>query len=243
MKPIMFNLFVIVLFLNLGTSSFAQNANASLDNRMISVDDFEKKTKEPNVLIVDVRTAEEFNSGYLKGAKNIDFYAKDFEQQIITLDKSKTILVYCLAGTRSAKAADILKKNDFHNVYSMKGGIVKWRLNDKPIIEPNPAVSTKGMTPEEFNAKIKGEKIFLVDLYAPWCPPCIKMGPIIEQVSNDLKDKIEVIKIGFDENKSLAKYLKIENFPSLFIYKNGKQVWRGDGVMQKEELEAIIKKY
>jgi thioredoxin 1 len=69
------------------------------------------------------------------------------------------------------------------------------------------------------------------------------MGPIIEQVSNDLKDKIEVIKIGFDENKSLAKYLKIENFPSLFIYKNGKQVWRGDGVMQKEELEAIIKKY
>ncbi len=218
----------------------AQDASANLN---LSVNDFEKKAKEANVQILDVRTADEFNSGYLKGAKNIDFYSNDFEKQLLTLDKSKTIMVYCLAGTRSAKAADILKKNGFQNVYSLKGGIVKWRLNDKPVVETNPSKLSKGMTSEEFNAKVSAEKLVLVDLFAPWCPPCKKMSPIIDDLSNEMKGTLVVMKIAFDENKPLAKYLKVENFPSLFLYKNGKEVWRGDGVRDKEELKSIIKKY
>ena len=243
MKTIFLKIAFVLTLVNVWSFSNCQIATDTSSKWLLTVNEFEKKAQEPNVKLVDVRTAEEYISGYIKGAINIDFYAKDFAQQIQTLEKSKTILVYCLGGSRSSKALDIFHKNGFQNVYSLKGGIMKWRLEDKPVAGTIEAKHTDGMSQEEFNERVKGDKLVFVDFFAQWCPPCKKMNPIVEQISADMKDKIVVLKINYDENKSLAKYLKIESFPTLLIYKNGKEVWRGEGVREKEEMEIIINRY
>lgn len=232
-------LFTVILW----SSLYSQTINDTLVKRRLTVNEFEIKAKEPNAQIIDVRTPEEYNSGYLKGAMNIDFNAKDFEKHIQALSKSKTYLLYCLGGARSAKAADIMKQNGFQNVYDLKGGIMKWRIENKPIIETTPSKSTKGMTPDEYNLRIKSDKMIVVEVYAPWCPPCKKMNPIIDSVMDEMKGKIEVLKINFDENKDLAKYLNVESFPTVYLYKGGKHLWHGEGLMEKERLIKIINSY
>jgi len=243
MKSINLKVAMLLLSAFLWSSSHSQTVADTSTKGILTVNDFEKKSKESNIQIIDVRTSEEFKSGYLKGAKNIDYYAKDFEKQIQTLPKSKTYLLYCLGGTRSGKAMEMMKQNGFQNVYSLKGGIMKWRIEDKPIIETVAIKTSKGMTPDEFNLRVKSDKMIVVEIYGPWCPPCKKMNLILDSVSNEMKDKIEILRLNFDNNKDLAKYLNVENFPTLYLYKDGQHLWHGDGVMEKERLLKLINRY
>lgn len=245
MKSITKAIYVVIILMATFSYSFAQNkTDSSSITGKLSINEFENKIKTTqNAQLVDVRTPDEFVTGHLKDAKNIDFWAKDFDKQIMTLDKSKPTFVYCLAGTRSIKARDFMKINGFKEVYYMDGGIMKWRLNDKPLVEQALPIASKGMNEVEFKNAVKKDKLVLVDFFAVWCPPCKSMNPVIEQISDELKDRVEVLKINFDENKYLAKYLKIENFPTFIIYKNGEQVWRGEGAMEKSALKLIISKY
>ena len=77
-------------------------------------------------MILDVRTLDEFNTGHLAGAKNIDIRSADFELRIDSLPKSSKYLVYCRTGHRSANAMNIMKNKGFVEVYNMVGGITKW---------------------------------------------------------------------------------------------------------------------
>jgi len=74
--------------------------------------------------LLDVRTQEEYDSGHIKGAINIDFRGPDFISKIGELDKSKTYFVYCRSGNRSASAVEIMKENGFNNIVELEGGIV-----------------------------------------------------------------------------------------------------------------------
>ncbi|GAP61667.1 MAG: rhodanese-like domain-containing protein [Ardenticatenia bacterium] len=88
---------------------------------------------DPNFVILDVRTPEEFAGGHLEGAINIDFYAPDFEQQLAQLDKSKTYFVYCRSGNRSGQTIPIMKKLGFQQVYELRGGIAQWVRQGLPL--------------------------------------------------------------------------------------------------------------
>lgn len=80
-----------------------------------------------NAAILDVRTEEEVANGYIPEAINIDIYkGQGFIYQVEELDKEKTYFVYCLAGSRSAKACGIMKQLGFENVYNLVGGISQW---------------------------------------------------------------------------------------------------------------------
>ena len=79
-----------------------------------------------NLQILDVRTPEEFASGCLKGAKNIDIKAADFEAKIAALDKNATYLIYCRTGRRSADAYQRMQKAGFTGVLELAGGITAW---------------------------------------------------------------------------------------------------------------------
>lgn len=68
-----------------------------------------------NTIILDVRTAEEYQSGHLKGARNIDFLSSDFKDQLSSLDKNKKYVLYCRSGNRSGQASYIMKKMGFPN--------------------------------------------------------------------------------------------------------------------------------
>lgn len=78
------------------------------------------------VVILDVRTPEEFGSGHLKGATNLDINASDFQEKLATLDKEKKYLIHCEAGGRSKRAATRMKGLGFATVYNLEGGIKAW---------------------------------------------------------------------------------------------------------------------
>lgn len=88
---------------------------------------FKEKMKDPGIVILDVRTPQETAAGKIKGAKEIDFLAGNFEEKINGLDKDKTYLVYCRSGNRSGSAGKIMSKNGFKQVYNLKGGYMGWQ--------------------------------------------------------------------------------------------------------------------
>ncbi len=92
--------------------------------------------EDPNFVVLDIRTPQEFQMGHLPGAINIDFYAPDFEEQLDRLDKTKTYLVYCRTGNRSSQALPILRKLGFQEVYELSGGIVAWVQANLPVTMP-----------------------------------------------------------------------------------------------------------
>lgn len=85
----------------------------------------EKFTASKNAVLVDVRTAGEFSSGNIKGAKNIDFMSASFKDQFLKLDKGKEYFLYCRSGNRSGQASNILSKEGY-KVYNLDGGIGAW---------------------------------------------------------------------------------------------------------------------
>jgi thioredoxin len=76
----------------------------------------------------------------------------------------------------------------------------------------------------------------LVDFYAPWCGPCQMMGPILEKVGSELKDRIKVVKINTDKYPDLASEHRITSLPTLVVFKNGKPVDRIEGLVRAEQL-------
>jgi len=99
----------------------------------VNVDEFDKLRSNTNAVILDVRTPEEFASGHIPGAKNIDINSLDFEKKVGHLDKSKTYLVNCASGGRSARACGKLSKLEFSNCYNLQGGIRAWEKAGKPV--------------------------------------------------------------------------------------------------------------
>ncbi|WP_026898067.1 rhodanese-like domain-containing protein [Daejeonella oryzae] len=79
----------------------------------------------PNAVLLDVRTPEEFSSGTIDGAQNIDYYLSDFESKVLTLDKDKEYFIFCRSGNRSGKTCSILESNGF-KAYNLQGGIDEW---------------------------------------------------------------------------------------------------------------------
>lgn len=86
-----------------------------------------EKADDSNFILVDVRTSEEFRSGHLLGAQNLlDFYDPNYAAIFTSLDKSKTYLVYCRTGHRSAQVAEKMAAVGFEKVYDLSGGIQAW---------------------------------------------------------------------------------------------------------------------
>ncbi|WKK66138.1 rhodanese-like domain-containing protein [Lutimonas zeaxanthinifaciens] len=79
-----------------------------------------------DILLIDVRTPEEYASGHIENAVNIDFYADNFQEQIEVLDRSQPVYVYCKKGGRSSNAAQKMKDMGFKSVYDLDGGILQW---------------------------------------------------------------------------------------------------------------------
>lgn len=100
----------------------------------LSVNEFSDKVAEAGVITLDVRTPGEFMSGYIAGAKNIDFQSGNFENEIASLDKNATYAVYCRSGNRSGQAVKVMHDAGFHNVYNLNGGVIDWANAGLPLV-------------------------------------------------------------------------------------------------------------
>lgn len=211
----------------------AQNKENSLQ-----VNDFEKAIIDNNVQVLDVRTAAEYNSGHLKKSLQADWYnQQQFKERTSNMDKSKPVYVYCLTGIRSAAAVKQLKQNGFSNVLDLKDGLTAWKLANKPVVG---AAKVKQITLAEYNAQVNSTMPVLVDFGAEWCPPCKKMEPVITQLKNGAADKYKVVNVDGATQIDIQKQLKIEAFPVFIVYKNGKEVWRKQGIVSLEELKSKL---
>lgn len=91
-----------------------------------------------------------------------------------------------------------------------------------------------------FNDIIASERPVLVDFFADWCGPCKMLGPILREVKEELGENIKIIKIDVDRNHALAGKYQVRGVPTMILFKNGKQVWRESGVLQKAAILDII---
>ncbi|WP_339895474.1 thioredoxin [uncultured Algibacter sp.] len=94
-----------------------------------------------------------------------------------------------------------------------------------------------------FNTIINSKLPVLVDFYADWCGPCKMLAPILKDVKEALEDGIKIIKIDVDKNQPLAVKYQVRGVPTMILFKNGEQVWRQSGVLQKNDIISIIKQY
>ena len=119
---------VSVVFILMSSCTIGQTKND------IELAEFEKKMASEKYLLVDVRTAEEFSEGHIKGAINIDYLAENFSIEIQELELESPVLLYCRSGNRSSKAMKIMKGLGFKEVYNLEGGIKGWILENNPVI-------------------------------------------------------------------------------------------------------------
>ena len=205
----------------------------------VSPDDFEKAITGKDVQVLDVRTAGEFAGGHLKNALSADWNnPAQFKERVAYLDKNKPVYVYCLVGGRSSAAATWLKNNGFTQVVDLAGGIRDWKKAGKPVEAPS---AEKQMTIEEYWTNLPTDKTVLVDFGADWCPPCVKMKPVMDELQKDSSVHFQLIKIDAGVHTNVMTTLGISPIPSFIIYKNGKETWRKEGIVSKEELVSQLK--
>jgi thioredoxin-like negative regulator of GroEL len=80
----------------------------------------------------------------------------------------------------------------------------------------------------------------MIDFNAKWCAPCKKMNPYILKFQREMADKIKIVQLDADENKTIVDQLKLEGLPVLIIYEKGKEVWRNVGYISEEELRKHL---
>jgi len=96
--------------------------------------EFQAKTQEAGVVVLDVRTRGEFNEGHIANAINIDVEADTFLNEISQLDKTKTYAVYCRSGRRSADAVTKMSNEQFVSLVNLNGGILDWQSAGYPVV-------------------------------------------------------------------------------------------------------------
>ena len=103
-----------------------------VDINIISESDF-VEIQDSDYTLIDVRTQDEFDLGHIDSAINLDFYSETFQNDILSLPKNETIVLYCRTNNRSSKTANILKENGFKEISVLEGGITEWVKNGNDI--------------------------------------------------------------------------------------------------------------
>ena len=94
-----------------------------------------------------------------------------------------------------------------------------------------------------FSDIINKDKPVLIDFFATWCGPCKAMGPILEDLKQQMGDQVAVVKIDVDKNPGVASKYQVKGVPTLMIFKSGVQLWRQSGVYSAHDLKAILSQY
>lgn len=99
------------------------------------------------------------------------------------------------------------------------------------------------MSDADIDKHIQNYEKVVVDCWAPWCGPCRMVGPVIDELANEMKGKFVFGKLNVDENKTTASKYGIMSIPSLLVFKNGKLVDKIVGAMPKDPLKSKLETY
>tara|TARA_R110001606_G_scaffold82872_3_gene189627 strand:+ start:655 stop:954 length:300 start_codon:yes stop_codon:yes gene_type:complete len=96
---------------------------------------------------------------------------------------------------------------------------------------------------DSFNNIINSETPVLVDFHADWCGPCKMLAPILKQVKEEMGNALKIVKIDVDKNQTLASTYQVRGVPTMLLFKNGKQVWRQSGLLQKNDIVRVVQQH
>ena len=103
-------------------------------------------------------------------------------------------------------------------------------------------MSVKAITASEFSEEQKKEGLIMVDFFAEWCPPCKMLGPILEEISAE-DSKTRIFKVNIEEQGELAEKHAVVSLPTVIFFKDGKEVDKFVGLLQKDAIEGYIQKH
>lgn len=216
---------------------FACNGQTLSVVKTIDVVSYSEKIKAtPNAQILDVRTPEEYATGHIENSDNVNWLSDSFVLRTDKYDKTKPVFVYCKIGGRSAKAAEKLAELGFKTIYNLDGGMLKWEAAG--LAKPDTKII--GICSQEYAELLKSDKKVLVSFYAPWCAPCKKMEPYILKMQKEMGDKVVIIRLNADENKTIMQELKISELPTLILYKNEAVKWQKSGFISEEDIKKQL---
>lgn len=224
---------LLVILLIIGISG----CNSQNKQQTLAATEFSKMLQETKeATLIDVRTAGEFAGGAIQGAKNVDYRSGNFESEIMKLDKNKPYFIYCLSGGRSSSAANFMRSNGFNEVYDLQGGIMAWQAANLPMGN----VAADKITMKDLTDLTTTNSVVLVDFYAPWCGPCMKMEPMLEQLTKEYEGKVKIVRFNVDEGQKMTQELGILEIPHFKLYKQGKETWSHTGMIEKTELKGLL---
>ena len=145
----------------------------------VSVTEFQALVAQSNGIILDVRTPDEVAQGHIAGASILNIYDEDFERKLNLMQKDKPVYVYCRSGGRSSRAAQIMGKNGFSEVYNLEGGMGAWNRANLPTVKPD-AESVKkapGISLADFKKQLQNNDRVLADFQTEWCRCANKWPP------------------------------------------------------------------
>jgi len=96
------------------------------------------------------------------------------------------------------------------------------------------------ITDANFNEYVETDQGILLDFYASWCGPCQVLGPIIDELSVEFKDRAVVAKVNVDQNPKLTAFFKVRSMPTLIFIKNKKVLEQIKGMVPKPNLEEML---
>ena len=132
-------IFALLLIMPLvyGCTSQTGSSNQILEDIGIqeAFDLIQSNQGNPDFVIVDIRTPEEFNEGYIEDAVNVDFYSETFREDLNKFEKSKVYFIYCRSGNRSGRAMPIMKELGFQEVYNLSACIKDWIAERLPVVK------------------------------------------------------------------------------------------------------------
>ena len=98
----------------------------------------------------------------------------------------------------------------------------------------------KQITDQNANEILASDKLVVIDFWAPWCGPCQRLSPIVEQLAEEYEDKAEIYKYNVDEGEDLTTKFGIRNIPVVILIKNGEVVGKKVGLAAKADLQKLI---
>ncbi len=200
----------------------------------------------PDFVIIDVRTPQAFADEHIEDAINLDYRSETFQNELSTLDRDKTYLIYCATGIRSGSALDIMAELDFREVYKISGGINAWKAEELPTIQETPPYISESITPQEAFALIQeyqdNPDFVIIDIRTPeeFADGHIENAINIDYRSDTFRDELSQL----DKNKTYLIYYSCAcggidrktlnmmaelNFSEVYNISGGSDRWKAEG--------------
>ena len=221
--------FLVLISITFSCKEKAQSTIITLEAKEFH----DKTTAISQPQIIDIRSPNEFATENISNAVYVQWNGKKFAHNLQEFDQLKSLFIYDNDGITSEEAAKNADSLGFKNIYLLKGGFNSWKSS----IYNKTTDKRIGMSKQQFNSLLNGDKNILINFSEKSCDPCEQMTPYLTELQKEFSKNLIIINIDTEENKTLIQEMNIEIVPYFILYKTKNIVWQHGGLVTKEELK------